>query len=49
MSTIDVLNTPTAVEDVRAKAAITMKVVKDGQMIIIRNGVCYNAVGAVIE
>lgn len=42
-------NTSTAVEDVTIAPAKAVKVVEDGKLIIIRDGVRYNAVGAVIE
>lgn len=43
------VSTSTAVEDVTVKSAKAMKVVENGQLIIIRDGVRYNAVGAVME
>ncbi len=39
----------TAVEDVNIAAPKAVKVVENGQLIIIRDGVRYNAVGAVVE
>lgn len=39
----------TAVEEVKAEAGKAVKVVENGQLVIIRDGVRYNAVGAVIE
>lgn len=44
-----ILETPTSVEDVEIAPAKAVKVVEDGKLIIIRDGVRYNAVGAVIE
>ena len=48
VSTIEVVPT-TAVEEVKAEAGKAVKVVENGQLVIIRDGVRYNAVGAVIE
>ncbi len=39
----------TAVEEVKAETGKAVKVVENGQLIIIRDGVRYNAVGAVME
>lgn len=43
------VSTSTAVENVTVKSAKAVKVVENGQLIIIRDGVRYNAVGAVME
>ena len=48
-ATIQVIEVPTAVEEVKAEAGKAVKVVENGQLIIIRDGVRYNAVGAVVE
>ena len=48
-ATINVIGDATAVEDVTLNAAKAVKVVENGQLVIIRDGVRYNAVGAVIE
>ena len=45
----EIISTTTAVEDVTVAPAKAVKVVEDGKLIIIRDGVRYNAVGAVIE
>lgn len=39
----------TAVEDVQVNATKAVKVIENGQLVIIRDGVRYNAVGAVVE
>lgn len=41
--------TPSAINNVNAEAVKAMKVVEDGQLYIIRNGVKYNAAGAVVK
>lgn len=45
----EIISTATAVEDVQVDATKAIKVVENGQLVIIRDGVRYNAVGAVIE
>lgn len=48
-ATIKVIGGATAVEEVEVAPAKAVKVVENGQLIIIRDGVRYNAVGAVME
>jgi len=48
-ATIKVIEDATAVEEIKAETGKAMKVVENGQLIIIRDGVRYNAVGAVVE
>ncbi len=48
-ATIKVIDDATSVEDATVAPAKAVKVVENGQLIIIRDGIRYNAVGAVIE
>ena len=48
-ATIKVIGDATAVEEVEVAPAKVVKVVENGQLVIIRDGVRYNAVGAVME
>lgn len=45
----EVLPEPSAITNVNASAVKAMKVIEDGQLFIIRNGVKYNAAGAVVK
>ena len=48
-ASIKVIGDATAVEEVEVAPAKVVKVVENGQLVIIRDGVRYNAVGAVME
>lgn len=48
-STIKVIEDATAVEDVNVAAPKAVKIVENGQLVIIRDGVRYNAVGAMMK
>lgn len=45
----EVLPEPQAINNVNAEAVKAMKVIEDGQLFIIRNGVKYNAAGAIVK
>lgn len=45
----EVLPEPSAINNVNAEAVKAMKVIENGQLFIIRNGVKYNAAGAVVK
>ena len=45
----EVLPEPQAINNVNAESVKAMKVIEDGQLFIIRNGVKYNAAGAIVK
>ena len=47
--TAEVIPEPQAINNVNAEAVKAMKVIENGQLFIIRNGVKYNAAGAVVK
>lgn len=46
---VEVLPEPQAINNVNAEGVKAMKVIEDGQLYIIRNGVKYNAAGAIVK
>ena len=49
LGTVEVLPEPQAINNVNAEGVKAMKVIEDGQLYIIRNGVKYNAAGAIVK